>query len=137
MSGYLYFSNNLKDIIDHMLDHIVSCKIFFTIKGNSFQRKHELITTHYLFQQPFACNWSSIHLRTNWTVQNWSNNLENFITILYDFEKQWLSTFAWKAILVRPVQQNFICLVEDRFEIFYNEKKCNDRFNLAYVGWNG
>ena len=27
MSDYLYFSNNLKDIIDHMLDCIVSCKV--------------------------------------------------------------------------------------------------------------
>ena len=60
-------------------------------------------------------------------MQNWSNILENFLAILYDFEKQWLSTFAWKAIAVRPVQQNFICLVEDRHETFYNEKKCNDK----------
>ena len=28
MSDYLYLSNNLKDIKDHMLDYIVSCKIF-------------------------------------------------------------------------------------------------------------
>ena len=28
MSDYLYFPNNLKDIKDHMLDYIVSCKIF-------------------------------------------------------------------------------------------------------------
>ena len=28
MSDYLYLSNNLKDIKDHMLDCIVSCKIF-------------------------------------------------------------------------------------------------------------
>ena len=28
MSGYLYFSNDLKDIKDHMLDYIVSSKIF-------------------------------------------------------------------------------------------------------------
>ena len=27
-SDYLYFSNNLKHIKDHMLDYIVSCKIF-------------------------------------------------------------------------------------------------------------
>ena len=36
-------------------------------------------------------------------------------------------TFAWKAIVVSPAQQNFICLVEDRHETFYNEKKCNDK----------
>ena len=78
-------------------------------------------------QQPFVYNWSSIHIRTNYTLQNWSNILENFITILYDFEKQWLSTFAWKAIVVRPVQQNFICLVKDRHETFFNVKKCNDK----------
>ena len=33
---------------------------------------------------------------------------------MYDFEKQWLSCFAWKAIVVGPVQQKFICLVKDR-----------------------
>ena len=47
MSNYLYFPNNLKDIKDHIKDYIVSCK---TIKGNSFQRKHELITTPLLLQ---------------------------------------------------------------------------------------
>ena len=101
--------------------------VLFTIKGNSFQRKYELITTPFLLEQPFVCNWSSIHLRTNYTVQNWSNILESFITILYEFEKQWLNSFAWKAIVVRPVQQNFICLVEDRHETFHNEAKCNDK----------
>ena len=34
-------------------------------------------------------------------MQNWSNILESFITILYDFEKQWLSSFACKAIVIR------------------------------------
>ena len=28
-------------------------------------------------------------------------------------------------IVARPVQQNFICLVEDRHLTFYSEKKCN------------
>ena len=28
MSDYLYFSNNLKSIIDHMLDYIAGCEIF-------------------------------------------------------------------------------------------------------------
>ena len=51
----------------------------------------------------------------------------SFITILYDFEKQWLTTFACKAIVVRTVQQNFICLVEDRHGTFNNEKKFNDK----------
>ena len=32
MSDYLYFSNNLKDIKDDMLDYIVSCKIFLQQK---------------------------------------------------------------------------------------------------------
>ena len=32
MSDYLYFSNNLKDIKDHMLDYIVSFKIFLQKK---------------------------------------------------------------------------------------------------------
>ena len=48
-------------------------------------------------------------------------------------EKQWLSTFAWKAIVVRPVQQNFICLVEDRHRNFYNEKKCNDKDSIWHM----
>ena len=48
--------------------------------------------------------------------------------MLYDFEKQWLnSTFTWKAMVVRPVQQKFICLVEDRPGTFYNEKKYNKK----------
>ena len=64
------------------------------MKGNSFQRKHELITTPFLLQEPFVCDRGSIHFRTNYTVQNWSKILESFITILYDFEKQWLSSFA-------------------------------------------
>ena len=49
------------------------------------------------------------------------------LCILYNFEKQWLSTFACKVKFVSPAQQNFICLVEDRHETFYNEKKCNDK----------
>ena len=53
--------------------------------------------------------------------------MENFITILYDFEKQWVSTFACKTIVVSHVQQNLICLVKDRHETFYNEKKCYDK----------
>ena len=32
MSDYLYFSNNLKEIKNHMLDYIVSCKIFLQSK---------------------------------------------------------------------------------------------------------
>ena len=32
MSDYLYFSNNFKDIKDHMLDYIVSCSIFLKLK---------------------------------------------------------------------------------------------------------
>ena len=91
------------------------------------QRKHEVITTSFLLQQPFVCNWSSIHLRTNYRVQNWSNILESFITILYDFEKQWLSSFAWKTIVIKPVPQKFICLVKERNENFWNEKKCKDK----------
>ena len=34
MSDYLYFSNNLKDIKDNMLDYIISCKIFLQEKFN-------------------------------------------------------------------------------------------------------
>ena len=107
------------------------------MKGNSFQRKHELITTPFLLQQPFVCNWSSIHLRTNYTVQNWSNILESFITILYDFEKQWLSTFAWKAIVVRPAQQKFICLVKIGMELFTMRKNVMKKikFGIWWVEW--
>ena len=32
MRDYLYFSNNLKDKKDHMLDYIVSCKTFLQKK---------------------------------------------------------------------------------------------------------
>ena len=32
MSDYLYFSNNLRDVKDNMLDYIVSCKIFLQSK---------------------------------------------------------------------------------------------------------
>ena len=28
MSDYLYLPNNLKDVKEHMLDYIVSCKVF-------------------------------------------------------------------------------------------------------------
>ena len=35
--------------------------------------------------------------------------------------------------LVRPVQQYFICLVEDRHETFYNEKKCNDKDLIWHI----
>ena len=37
-----------------------------------------------------------------------------FITTLYDFEKQWLISFDWKAIVIRPVTQNFISLRKKR-----------------------
>ena len=74
MKDSLYFPNNLKDI-----------KEFFTIKSNSFQKK-ELLTTPFLLQQPFVCNWSSIYLRANYRVQDWR--------IIYEFEKQWLSRFV-------------------------------------------
>ena len=52
--------------------------------------------------------------------------MESFITILYDFEKQWLSSFAWKTIVVRPVPQKFISLVKERNGAFWNEKKDKD-----------
>ena len=51
MSGYLYFPNNLKDIKDHIQADMISCKIFFPIKGNSLQRKTKLIATPYILQQ--------------------------------------------------------------------------------------
>ena len=49
------------------------------------------------------------------------------MAILYDFEKQWLSSFAWKAIVVRSVPQKLICLVKERNGTFWNEKKCKDK----------
>ena len=97
------------------------------MKGNSFQRKHKLITTPFPLEQPFVCNWSSIHLRTNFRVQYWSNILESFITVLYDIEKQCLSSFAWKAIVVRSAPQAFVCLVKDRNGTSQNERKCKDK----------
>ena len=53
--------------------------------------------------------------------------MESFITILYDFEKQWLSSFACKAIVIRPVPQKFICLVKEKNGTFRNEKKCKKK----------
>ena len=54
--------------------------------------------------------------------------MEKFIAILYDFEKQWLSSFACKAVVIRPVPQKFICLVKERngmelFEMRKNVRK--------------
>ena len=53
--------------------------------------------------------------------------MQSFITILYDFEKQWLSSFACKAIVIIPVPQKFISLVKDRNQILQNEKKCKEK----------
>ena len=47
--------------------------------------------------------------------------------LLYDFEKYCLSSFAWKAIIVRPVPQTFIVLVKERNGTFWNEKRCMDK----------
>ena len=66
-------------------------------------------------------------------MQNWSNILESFLTILYDFEKVWLSSFAWKAIVARPVKQKFTCLVKDRHRTFYNEKNCKDKDLICHI----
>ena len=49
MSGYLYFPNNLKDIKDHILADMTSCKIFFQLIV-SVQRKAKLIATPYTLQ---------------------------------------------------------------------------------------
>ena len=59
--------------------------------------------------------------------------MESFITILYDFEKQWLSCFAWKAIVIRSVPQKFICLVKKRNGTFQNEKK---KYKAKYLIWH-
>ena len=53
--------------------------------------------------------------------------------MLYDFEKQWLSRFAWKAIVVRPVQQKFICLVKYSNGTFLNEKKCKNEGLISHM----
>ena len=82
----------------------------FTIKSNSFQRKHELITTLFLLKQSWIvikAVFISNKLQSA-EVQNWSNILENFIALLYDFEKQWLSSFACEALVSRPVPQKFL-----------------------------
>ena len=39
ISGYLYFSNNLKDIKDHMKADIISYKIFFQLMVTVFKEK--------------------------------------------------------------------------------------------------
>ena len=107
---------------------IGSCKIFF-----KFQRKHELIATPFLLQQPFACNWSSIHVRTTFRVKTWSDIFKSFVAILYDFKKQWLNRFVWKAMVVRPVSQKFICLVKYSNGTFLNEKKCKNKGLISHM----
>ena len=42
ISGYLYFSNNLKDIKDHMKADIISYKIFFQLMVTVFKEKLKL-----------------------------------------------------------------------------------------------
>ena len=37
------------------------------------------------------------------------------------------------AVVVRPVQQNLICLVEDRHEAFCIEKKRNDKNLMSHM----
>ena len=59
MGGCLYFPSNLKDIKDHIQDAVVDglynkLQNLFTIKSNSFQRIHGLITTSFLLQQSFV-----------------------------------------------------------------------------------
>ena len=41
--------------------------------------------------------------------------------------KNWLSSFAWKAIVIRPAPQKFICLVKQKNGTFENEKKIYDK----------
>ena len=53
--------------------------------------------------------------------------MERFIKILYDFEKQWLSSFACKTIVIRPAPQKFNCLVKERHGSFGNEKICKEK----------
>ena len=43
MSNYLYFLANVKDIKDHILAYVISCKIFFQLMVTEFQKKHKLI----------------------------------------------------------------------------------------------
>ena len=40
MSDYLYFPNNLKDINDHILDYIVSCKIVLQSKVTTISKEN-------------------------------------------------------------------------------------------------
>ena len=61
--------------------------------------------------------------------------MESFITILNDIEKQWLSRFAWKTIVIRPVPRTFICLAKKGTEPFKMRKKMLKKiFNLAWLG---
>ena len=59
MSGYLYFTNNLKDI-DHIQAYMISSNTFFPINGNSFQRKRKFIATLHILQQYQVCIRNSI-----------------------------------------------------------------------------
>ena len=55
---------------------------------------------------------------------------------MYDFEKQWLSSFVCKAIVIRPVPQVYFSKREE-LNFLKWEKIKGGRFNLAYGGWNG
>ena len=61
-------------------------------------------------------------------------HFERFITILYDFEKQFLSSFAWKAIVIRSVPQKFICLVKkEEWNLLKRGKKCEWKYLIWHM----
>ena len=39
MSGFLYFSNHLKDIKDHIEAYMIICKVFFQLMVQQFSKK--------------------------------------------------------------------------------------------------
>ena len=61
------------------------------------------------------------------------NNLESFMTMLYDFEKQWLSSFAWKAIVCTT--KFYLFIKEEGWNFLRFEKKYKaEDFNMEYGG---
>ena len=52
INDYLYFPDNLKNHI--YVESYSKLQNLFTIKSNSFQGKHELITTLFLFTAAFC-----------------------------------------------------------------------------------
>ena len=63
--------------------------------------------------------------------------MEIFLTILHDFGKQWLNSFAWKAMVVKAVQKKFIPCKNIGMELFTMRKNVRIKilFDIWWVKW--